>query len=569
MSQPPVPGHGLGEEPARGARLPSDLAAPPGAPRLGLGDFATEGAGDTCPPGPALVTALDELSGPQWRCGGATDDELIGLLGRWTAAESWVAAARLGVLRELIRRRAVPIPGTMRPGGLPEAWDKGTGHEAAAALGISLQAADKLLDLAWTLEARLPGVGAKLADGTISCTTAKIIADELSVLDDAGAAEAEKLVLADLAGKTPGQAGRLAALAVAAVDPEGAQKRREQAERDEARVRIWREHSGATAMAAYGLPADAALAANANIEQRAETYNKSGAFPAATMGQLRVLAFCDSINGITADDRIGQAQAEIQDQDQEQAQDRQQDEAASPEPPGGAAHVLPAKSNLTLPLADLLGLAERPGLGYGLGALDPALVRDLAVAAARSPHSQWCVTITDANGYAIGHGCAKPAPAARGRGKSPPAGSRDGPWSFTRQDDPGPPGGFGTWLLTLPDGRQLTVKLGPIPVTDCDHRHESRSYQPSDTLRHLVEIRDGTCTFPSCSRHARNCDFEHATPYDQGGRTCACNAGARSRRCHKVKQSPGWTLTQPRPGWHQWKTPSGRTYTQGPMKYPA
>ena len=170
MSQPQVPGHGLGEEPARGSRLPSDLAAVPGPPRL-----------DTCPPGPALVTALDELSGPQWRCDGATDDELIGLLGRWAAAESWAAAGKLGVLRELIRRRAIPIPGTMRPGGLPEVWDKGTGHEAAAALGISLQAADKLLDLAWTLEARLPGTGAKLADGTISCTTAKIIADELSV----------------------------------------------------------------------------------------------------------------------------------------------------------------------------------------------------------------------------------------------------------------------------------------------------------------------------------------------------------------------------------------------------
>jgi hypothetical protein len=83
-----------------------------------------------------------------------------------------------------------------------------------------------------------------------------------------------------------------------------------------------------------------------------------------------------------------------------------------------------------------------------------------------------------------------------------------------------------------------------------------------------VQIRDGECTFPPCSRHARGCDFEHATPHDQGGRTCACNGGARSRRCHRVKQSPGGTVTQPRPGWHQWTTPSGRSYTQGPMQYP-
>jgi hypothetical protein len=40
-------------------------------------------------------------------------------------------------------------------------------------------------------------------------------------------------------------------------------------------------------------------------------------------------------------------------------------------------------------------------------------------------------------------------------------------------------------------------------------------YQPSAALRHLVQIRDGTCTFPGCSRHARESDFEHAIPYHQ------------------------------------------------------
>jgi hypothetical protein len=64
-------------------------------------------------------------------------------------------------------------------------------------------------------------------------------------------------------------------------------------------------------------------------------------------------------------------------------------------------------------------------------------------------------------------------------------------------------------------------------------------------------------------------DFEHATPYHKGGLTCACNVGARSRQCHRVKQSKGWNVTQPRPGWHQWETPTGRVYTQGPKRYPA
>jgi hypothetical protein len=232
-----------------------------------------------------------------------------------------------------------------------------------------------------------------------------------------------------------------------------------------------------------------------------------------------------------------------------------------------------------LPLITLLGLAWRPGEGHGLGPLDPDLCRSLAATAVNSPHSTLCVTVTDARGYAIGHGCARPARVPRPprrTGNGPPGalaalparvnlsitsallatlaaraetagpdrpGRREpGSWSFTRSDDHGPPGGRGSWELGLPDGRILTVKLEPVPTFDCDHRRESRAYKPNDALRHLVQIRDYECTFPTCSRHARESDFEHAIPYHKGGRTCGCNAGARSRQCHQVKQSPGWNV---------------------------
>jgi Domain of unknown function (DUF222) len=735
MAQPPVPEHGLGEEPARGPGLPGGSGARQDGD-LGLADFASGGAGDGCLPGAELAAALAALSGPGWRCPGATDDELIGLLGRWAALESWAAAGKLGAVRELLRRRADDGQGRRRrrtprpqppdqpqapaadrpqapdepqapdrpqaPGGrragddLPLTWEEGTGHEVASVLSVSLPGADKVIDLAWALGARLPRTGALLAEGTIDVVKAMAVARELAVLTDEQAIMADALIAPGLAGKTPGQAGRLAALAVDAIDPDGAQKRREYAEREDARVRFWRETSGASALAAYGLPTDAALSANANINQRASQYKKAKVSPGARMDQLRVLAFLDILNGIAAADRIAQAQAQAQDhsqaqgqgQPQDQGQDQGQgqaqgqgqpqdqgqgaasggpgddspagerpgpddytpgdrtpgdtdrndqghggeahgdgdpsdeahadedrgrqspgdedrgDEAHADEdrgrqspgdedrggglaqggggggipagPPGQAAQPgqgLAASVNLTLPLATLLGLAEVPGDGHGLGPLDPALVRDLAAAASRSPHSRWCLTIVDPNGYAIGHGCARPARTSRTHrpadGTSGPAGNRDGPWALARHDQTGPPGGYGTWTLTLPSGRAFTVNLGPVPVTDCDHRHETDSYQPGDTLRHLVEIRDGTCTFPCCSRHARHCDFEHTIPHDQGGRTCACNGSARSRRCHRVKQSAGWSVSQPRPGWHQWTTPSGRTYTQGPMQYPA
>jgi len=589
VTQPPVPGRGKGEQPGRGAGLPGGRD-----PRLAA--FARDDAAGRCPPGPWTAMVLNELSGPRRRCADATDDELIGLLGRWEAQESWTVAAKLGVIRELLRRRALAgAQVRWLPCGLPDAWDEGVSHEVAAELSISLQAADSLIQLAWTLEARLPRVGAALDAGVIDYVKARAIAEETSVLDDAYVAAAEELIVAaGLAGKTPGQIGKIAARAVVTVDPGGARKRREQAEKEDARVRFWRERAGTSALAAYGLPTDAALQANANVNQRADEYKKAGLD--GTMDQLRVLAFLDILNGTTASDRIAQAQAEAAQagtggdgapgdgpgNDGPSGGGPGNDGPGNDGPSGGgpdghpapgptAGPGLAARTNLTIPLPTLLGLADRPGDGYGLGPLDPALARQLAAAATRNPHSQWCVTVTDHHGYAIGHGCAKPAKPARNtrQDKPPPPGSRDGPWAFTPRDDPGPPGGYGTWTLTLPGGRQLTVNLEPVPLTGCDHRHESHAYQPNDTLRHLVQIRDGECTFPACSRHARESDFEHATPYDKGGRTCACNAGARSRRCHKVKQSKGWNLTQPLPGWHRWTTPSGRTYTQGPMRYPA
>jgi len=257
----------------------------------------------------------------------------------------------------------------------------------------------------------------------------------------------------------------------------------------------------------------------------------------------------------------------------------------------GGAGGRAALPEVAAPLATLQKRAERAGETRLLGPLDPALTRDLAEAAARSPHSRWGVTIVDDHGYAIGHGIARPR---RGRRHSPqppgpafhslPArvnitvtetllrqlaaqprsGAPPGDWELaprTAGDGDGP------WVLTLPGGRELTVRFDVVPTHACDHRYQVNGYEPGDRLRRLVQVRDHECTFPPCSRPADESDFEHAIPYDQGGRTDACNAGARSRRCHQVKQMRGWKVTQPRPGWHEWTTPTGRTYVQEPWRY--
>ncbi len=684
MGWEPGSGVGRGEVPGAGQ---------PGVPARDsrLAGFARDEEWDACPPSAVLAAALEGASGRDWRCPGATRDEMAGLLRRWAALEAWAAAGRLGVLRALIRDDDQPLPGGGHHGDLPDGWSKSLTYEVAAALAVSVPTAEAMMWLAWDLEARMPGVAGLLADGVLTYSKARAVDDAFQLLRDEDVARAETMILANLPGKNYGQAKRLAEQAAVTVDPGAAARRREDAERNKARVTMFREDSGALGLSGRDLPADETLAAHARVCARAQEYKESRAFPGDTrMDQFRAAAYVDLLNGTPAGSRIaagmlpgtrpaddtvsvgadvspvreendgdgtrqppeshgsaegaaglgkssaqsGDALADMPDADRDGERGPGNE---GPEGNGGtgngdspqgspgaggagtslepkASERPPRLTDLVVPLVTLLGLTGRPGEAHGLGPLDPELCRALAASAAASPFSRLCVTVTDSDGIAIGHGCARPTggsePMAKDRGgcadgpvqdESPgavpggtlallparvnltipasclaqlaaltaaPSPPRQAPWTFTSVHDQGPPGGFGTRVLTPPGGSRFGVRLAAVPTFSCDHRHESRSYQPNDTLRHLVQVRDGECTFPVCSRHARETDFEHAVPYDKGGRTCACNAGARSRQCHRVKQSKGWQVTQPKPGWHQWQTPAGRVYTQGPKRYP-
>ncbi|MGH3281350.1 MAG: DUF222 domain-containing protein [Trebonia sp.] len=615
-----------------------------------LRGFARGGEWDSCRPGPELAAVLAGVAGAEWRFPGAEPDELIGVLRRAAEVESWASSAKLAVIRELIRQDDLPALGRPRHGDLPDAWSDSLNHELALALACSVQSAEKAALSAWELGARLPGIAALLADGTLTYAKAALIAETFQLLSDADAARAEALILPQLigtTGKTYGQIINLSSRAATEVDPGLAERQRKAAVKHASRVQVYREQSGAAALAGRELPPDEALAADANVTARAVEYKDSGAFPGARMDEFRATAYLDLINGRAFGTRIALGHLSTDPQGPEAAPGTGAG-AAKPDNPGGngdsgeadpggdgpdgmkppggngpgrggsgnggdprgGRHVGPVLADLVLPLATLLGLAERPGEAYRLGVLDPGLCRDLAALAAASPHTSVCVTVTDRDGVAIGHGCVRPGksngsfPGQLPVGAPPPpvalparvnltittnllsvlSGQPPPPaplvgWAFTRADtgragprgtrsSPDDPPWCGTWTLMLPGGLECAVHVEPVLTYSCDHRYESHGYQPNDTLRHLVQVRDYLCTFPSCSRHARDSDFEHARAYDKGGRTCGCNAGARSRKCHRVKQSPGWNVAQPRPGLHVWTTPTGRTYTQVPYRYP-
>jgi hypothetical protein len=92
-------------------------------------------------------------------------------------------------------------------------------------------------------------------------------------------------------------------------------------------------------------------------------------------------------------------------------------------------------------------------------------------------------------------------------------------------------------------------------------------YRPTAAQRRLVERRDRTCTFPSCSAPAHRCDADHRRPWRPGGHTSSAGLGATSRKHHRAKQT-GWTPSPMADGSVLWRSPSGRMYTRPPAHDP-
>ena len=415
-----------------------------------------------------------------------------------------------------------------------------TADQVACALGESRFRAGELLGTAGHLDTHLPGTSAGLRDGTLSLGKARIIAAATGLLDPAEAAAAEAAVL-DRAGRlTPGSLRAAIARAVMEAAPGKARKRRETAARF-ARVERWAEDSGNAALAGRELPPDEVLAADERITAWAKELKAAGL--EGGMDELRARAYLDLLLG--KDSRPG---------------------GSPPGTPGAAPAGFASRVALTVPLATLTDFADRPGELAGLGPADPWLARDLARAAARNPKTTWCLTVTDNQGHAIGHGCARPEPKShRTRaGPAPPG------FCFTPASRDGPPGsGYGTWRLRTPGpGPGLIITLDPVTTDPCDHRHQAKGHDPGARLRHLSQVRHATCTSPVCRRPAAQCDHEHNTPYEAGGRTCLCNTGPKCRHDHRLKQHPKWKVDQLPDGTFRWTTPAGRTYDTEPTRYP-
>ena len=193
----------------------------------------------------------------------------------------------------------------------------------------------------------------------------------------------------------------------------------------------------------------------------------------------------------------------------------------APQPRSGSVH-------LTMPLATLAGLSESPGEVAGFGLADAVTCRDLAAWLGSDAATRWCLTVTSSDGTALAHACSARGPAA------------------------------GQPAIRWAAG--LTARLQTLERGTCSHARASAGYVPPASLRHLVRVRQRTCSFRGCRRAAMRCDLDHTVPFETGGLTCECNLAPLCRRHHRAKQVPGWHLEQREPGRMTWRLPSGRSY---------
>jgi hypothetical protein len=561
--EPPVPGVFTGPAAGFGQARPLDGAAPESA----------------------LAMLADEAAGDDRAFTGVTDDQLLGLMSarkRLEARQDWELVMTVA---EFIRRRPRPGCALEGPGRMPQVWHETAPGELRAQLHLTSQEADTLLGLAHDLVTKLPLTSAALREGIIDLARAQLIMSRCLPLSAEEARAAEEILFADpdVGEWSSGVLRDRIARAVIEVNPQAAVCRREQAARTR-RVEVYAEVSGNAVIAGRELPPAAALAASQLLTARARQLRKAGL--AGGMDELRVFAYLEKL-GVLAP-LSGGSGANPDSGPGEGPDSPGGGSGGGPAGPGSGgpdgsgkqgggsgavSEVAPggfaARVNLTLPLATLLGMAERPGVMPRIGAVDPALARDLAAAAARNPASTWCLTITDPQGRPVAHGCGRPPPREK-QGQ----GTRDGP-GIIPGDGRGPPGEYGTVRLSpaaftggAGGGRELVFALETL-AGPCDHKHHATGHDPGRMLRHLTGILNAACTFPPCRRPESTCDYEHSKPHGKGGKTCLCQAGPVCRTDHRNKQSSGWRLEEAGArGWFRWTTPSGRSYLSGPSQYP-
>jgi hypothetical protein len=204
------------------------------------------------------------------------DGALAGAANAYRRLAAWAQAGELATVAQMASRSAAAGKHqSVDEDGRPSAVPADAYGQVSLALTMSQAGAEWWTNLAVDLQWRLAATGLALREGTIDLARAKAIAEATGPLDDAKARAVEDKVLPRAGEQTTGQLRASLRRAVIKADPEGAERRREQAER-QAKVVLYPDAEGTASLSGQKLPGIRAAAAFARITALARALKATG-----------------------------------------------------------------------------------------------------------------------------------------------------------------------------------------------------------------------------------------------------------------------------------------------------
>ena len=393
---------------------------------------------ESLPTGPGLAGWLARATAPDLE-----DGALAGVAASFRRLASWAAAGELAAVAQIASRSArTDRRASVDPSGRPDRVTADASGQVSLALAMSPDGASGWTDLAVTLTWRLSATGAALAAGEIDLSRARMIARVTERLSDEAARTVEAAVLGRAGWLTLGQLHAALRRAVLKADPEGAERRRRDAERN-ASVVLYPEDEGTATLAGYSLPGVQAAAAMARITALAKALQATGA--AGQIDLVRAQVFLGLLLGTLPYIPPDIPPAPGAPPDDPPPDDSPHDGAPSAGAPGSRPGDLPGDGcqgpggketgpgfpwpvvptylpagpstlgclqpaagpggggllNLTVPLATLTGASTAPGQLSRLGIITTGQARELAALAAGHPATRWRIIVTTPGGEAI------------------------------------------------------------------------------------------------------------------------------------------------------------------------
>ena len=509
------------------------------------------------PAGPALAAALGAIE-----LGRVPNDRMLEVLAAQHRQLNHEQARMAATLAEVGRCETVPAPGVVARLSQPGRY---AAEESRAALCWTRNAAESEHDFAETVVHAMPMVFAAWWAGDLDRPRVRVFDRYLAGAAPELVARICAVAVPIAPRRTTGQLARLLHRMVIATDPGAADRwyRKGIQRRD---VIAYPAADGTITLSANGLPADEAEAACVRIQDIAAAAKQAG--HPGRIGQIRCDVLLGLLDGRFTGMTTGQVIAALIAQ---HADDDPAGRGVGAPRPDGAPRAGRSEAGSTggdaatprddrrgieirVGLSTLLGLDEHPGEIPGLGPLVASAAR---VRVAVQRRAQWRFAVTDPDGQLLSEGVTRRRPSGTRGAAGPSGGLVELHVPLNLLQELTASGAGEEWAGVVADiARQHADRQQHLH--DLDAHPGSRL--PSAALRRHTEIRDRSCTHPTCRRPAHRADQDHTVDHARGGPTVRANLGPTCPHDHGVKHEGGWEVEQPEPGTFIWRSPLGGEY---------